>query len=63
MLPIIQSHPEMSPATTAKLSLLLSDSQKKAYLEVELAALVDCGVSFVKATYNLEGDGPLVFKC
>ena len=46
------SHPEMSPATTAKLSLLLIDFQKKAYLQVELAALVDCGESFVKATYN-----------
>ena len=61
--PFLQSHPEISPATTGKLSQLLSDPQKKAYLQVELSALVDGGESFVKATYNLEGDGPLVSKC
>ncbi len=60
VLPFIQSHPEMSPATTGRLLKLLSDSQKKSYLQ---AAVIDCGESFVKATYNLEGDGPLVFKC
>ena len=30
---------------------------------MELAALIDCGESFVKATFQMEGDGPLVFKC
>ena len=25
--------------------------------------MVDAGEAFVKATYNLEGDGPLVLKC
>ena len=30
---------------------------------MELAAVVDAGEPFVKATYNLEGDGALVFKC
>ena len=63
VLPFLQSHPEMSPATTGKLLQLLSDPQRNAFLRVELAALIDCGESFVKATYNLEGDGPLVFKC
>ena len=33
------------------------------YLKIELAAVVDWGEAFVKATYNLEGDGPLVFTC
>ena len=37
--------------------------QKKALLEVELAVIVDLGVHFVKATYHLEGDGPLAFRC
>ena len=35
----------------------------KAYLQIELAAVVDAGEAFVKATYNLEGDDPLVLRC
>ncbi len=30
---------------------------------MELAALIDAGVHFIKATYYLEGDGPLIFTC
>ena len=36
---------------------LFTDQQKK------LAAIIDGGENFVKARYNLEGDGPLVFEC
>ena len=32
-------------------------------LKLELAATIDVGKHFVKATYFLEGDGPLVFSC
>ena len=39
------------------------DSQNLNHLKIELAAIVDCGEVFVKATYNLEGDGPLVLTC
>lgn len=63
ILPFLQSHPEFSPATTARLLELLSDAHRMAHLQLELAAVVDCGEKFVKATYTLEGDGPLVFKC
>jgi len=31
-------------------------------LIIELAAVVDCGESFVKATYNLKGEGAVVFN-
>ena len=30
---------------------------------MELAAVIDVGTPFVKATYKLEGDGPLIFEC
>ncbi len=30
---------------------------------MELAATIDFGQPFVKATYNLAGDGPLALKC
>jgi hypothetical protein len=33
------------------------------YLQLELAAVVDWGEHFVKATYTLEGDGPLGLNC
>lgn len=32
-------------------------------LQVELAAVIDAGKQFLKATYRLEGDGPLALKC
>uniref|UniRef100_A0A1X7T8Q5 HAT C-terminal dimerisation domain-containing protein n=1 Tax=Amphimedon queenslandica TaxID=400682 RepID=A0A1X7T8Q5_AMPQE len=32
-------------------------------LQIELAVTVDAGEPFVRATYYLEGDGPLVFSC
>ena len=30
---------------------------------VELAATIDAATPFVKATYNLEGDGPFALSC
>ena len=39
------------------------DPQKAALLKIELASIIDWGEAFVKATYNLEGDGPLAFTC
>ena len=40
--------------------MFFTDPQKRALLEVELAAVIDWGKMFVTATYSLEGDGPLV---
>ena len=61
--PFLQANPEMSPATNQKLLQILQNLTTKAFLQVELAAVVDAGEAFVKATYNLEGDGPLVLTC
>ena len=36
---------------------------KKSLFNIELAAVVDAGEPFVKATYNLEGNGPLALNC
>ena len=46
----------MSPVTKTKLLSFFSDSSKKDNLQIELAAIVDYGEPFVKATYKLEGD-------
>ena len=63
VLPFLESNTNSSPATTAKLLRLLEDRQQCTYLQLELAAIVDCGEKFVKAMYELEGDGPLVLQC
>ena len=42
---------------------MLHDRQQKSYLMVELAITIDAAMLFVKATYNLEGDGPLSLTC
>ena len=39
------------------------DKHKNVYFQLELAAIIDWGEHFVKETYNLEGDGPLVLQC
>lgn len=42
---------------------ILRDAQKYSKLQLELAAVIDAGEPFAKATHNLNGDGPLVFGC
>ena len=54
---------DLSSSTRRKLLAILRDAQKYSKLQLELAAVIDAGEPFVKATYNLEGDGPLVFCC
>ena len=54
---------EFSSATQSKLLSLFSDQSKKSLLQIELALVVDFGEKFVKATYNLEGDNLLAFRC
>ena len=65
VLPFLESNASanFSPGTTLKLLQLLGDRQQSTYLQLELASVIDCGERFVKATYELEGDGPLVLRC
>ena len=46
-----------------KLLEIMNDVHKLAVLKIELATIVDVGEHFVKSTYNLERDGPLVIEC
>ena len=41
----------------------MNNPNQKSQLMVELAITVDASEPFVKATYFLEGDSPLVFSC
>ena len=61
--PFLQDNADVSAATRAKLLEILHDPQQLLLLKVELAAIVDMGVHFVRSTYSLEGDGLLVIKC
>ena len=49
------------PSSKLKLEII-SDPPKNRKLHMELAITIDAMEPFVKATYNLEGDGPLIFK-
>ena len=53
----------IAPKIVAQLRAILSDPQRLVDLKLELAVTIDVGEHFVKATYYLEGDGPLVFSC
>ena len=44
-----------------KLRVIFDNKVHLRDLRLELAAVVDIGVHFVKATYLLESDGPLIF--
>ena len=55
----ITNSADMSPAYKSKLIVIISNPVKLGQLQMELAITIDVGEPFVKATYNLEGDGPL----
>jgi len=54
---------DLAPATKLKLLNIMNNPNLKSQLMVEFAIAVDAGEPFVKPTYFLEGDGPLVFSC
>ena len=49
-------------SSKVKLQEIISDPPKNHKLRMELAITIDAMEPFVKATYNLEGDRPLIFK-
>ena len=61
--PFLEENTSISPATRGKLLGMLRNPQERAYLMVELAVTVDAALPFVRATYILEGDGPLALSC
>lgn len=58
----ITTSDDISPANKSKLLELLSNPTQAGKLQMELAITIDVGEPFVKATYNLEGDGPLALS-
>ena len=60
--PFLKSSTDVGPSSRQKLLAILTNAEKLKHLKLELASVIDWGVVFVKATYNLEGDGPLVLR-
>ena len=54
---------KVCPQILPQLQEILSDPQQHMLLKLELAATMDVGEHSVKATYFVEGDGPLIFSC
>ena len=54
---------DLGPRTRLRMFTILQDPTKMTHLMIEMAAVVDAGKEFVKATYNLEGDGAFVLEC
>ena len=50
---------DLPPVTTTKMLKIIDDDPMCRKLKMELSITVDAMEPFVKATYSLEGDGPL----
>jgi len=59
--PSLNRNADLGPSSRPRSLAILSDQEKLKHLKLELAAVIDWGEVFVKATYNLEGDGLLSF--
>ena len=61
VVPFLSNNKDVAPKSREKLLQLVDMRSDK--LQIELAVNYDVGEPFVKATYTLEGDGPLALKC
>ena len=61
--PFLNQNTDLGPSSRPRLLAILTNPEKLKHLKLELASVIDLGEFFVKATYNLEGDGPLAFTC
>ena len=60
--PFLRQNDDIGPTTRPKLLFFYDDQKKLGLLQIYIAVKVDWGDSFVKATYFLKGDGPLVLE-
>ena len=61
--PFLHCNEDIAPATKVILLRFFTDNEKKSKLNMELVIIVDYGEIFVKETYDLEWDGPLIWHC
>ena len=61
--PFLEENEDIDPSLRPKLLAFFHTSHPMSKLQIEIAATVNWGEPFVKACYDLEGDGPLAFEC
>lgn len=61
ILTFLTENEDVGPALRPQLLAVLNNIQTSSMVQIELAAVVDCGEQFVKGCYTLEGDGALAF--
>ena len=61
--PFLRNNEDIGPALRSKLLEIISNTQSQTQLRLELPAVIDVGEHFMKSTYTVEGDGPLVLVC
>ena len=61
--PFLNQNTDLGPSSRPRLLAILTNPEKLKHLKLELASVIDLGEFFVKATYNLEGDGSQAFTC
>ena len=54
---------DLGPSSRPRFLSILTNPEKLIHMRLELASVIDWGEVFVKATYSLEGDGPLTLTC
>lgn len=60
--PFLETLDGVCRETVAQLRAIVNDEDDYETLRLQLAAMIDVGKHLVRLTYNLEGDGPLIFS-
>lgn len=63
VLTFLEENVNLCPATLQNPLDIFENPQDHQDVRLELAAILDASIHFVKSTYNLEGDGLLIFSC
>ena len=61
--PFLEKNDDVAPKLSDQLLAIIDDPDHYRSLMLQLAATVDIGQHFVKATYDLEGDSALALCC
>ena len=62
LLPFFTNNTDIGPSIRPKVIEILTNLQQRALLQIELAAVIDLGEHFIKATYHIEGDCALILE-
>ena len=61
--PFLTDNIYLTASTHSKVLSIVLDTTMKVSFELKMSIVVDAGAPLVRATSNLEGDGPLALRC